>query len=178
MENFLIFIDEIDKIGCGYQGDLLFVFFELFDFEQNSFFFDYYFDVLVDLFRVLFVCIVNMMDMIFRLLLDCMEVIRLSGYVFDEKMVIVERYFVFQVQELVGLKGVDVEFIKDVIEELIKFYCWEVGVCNFKKQIEKVYCKSVLKIVQEFGEEVLFEEEVLMDEGKVVKEELVKEEIE
>lgn len=49
-------------------------------------FFDYYFDVFVDLSKVLFVCIVNVFDMIFGFLFDCMEVVRLFGYIIDEKV--------------------------------------------------------------------------------------------
>ncbi|KAK4181908.1 putative Lon protease mitochondrial precursor [Triangularia setosa] len=170
-ENPLILIDEIDKIGRGYQGDPSSALLELLDPEQNSSFLDHYLDVPVDLSRVLFVCTANMTDTIPRPLLDRMEVIRLSGYVSDEKMAIAERYLAPQAQELAGLKGVDVELTKDAIEELIKSYCREAGVRNLKKQIEKVYRKSALKIVQELGEEVLPESEALTDEGKVAKEE-------
>ncbi|CAP70334.1 uncharacterized protein PODANS_3_4170 [Podospora anserina S mat+] len=177
-ENPLILIDEIDKIGRGYQGDPSSALLELLDPEQNSSFLDHYLDVPVDLSRVLFVCTANMTDTIPRPLLDRMEVIRLSGYVSDEKMAIAERYLAPQAQELAGLKGVDVELTKDAIEELIKSYCREAGVRNLKKQIEKVYRKSALKIVQELGEEVLPEEEALTDEGKVAKEESAKEETE
>lgn len=67
MENFLIFIDEVDKIGWGYQGDFLLVLLELLDLEQNVNFLDYYLDVFVDLFKVLFICMVNVMDIILEL---------------------------------------------------------------------------------------------------------------
>ncbi|KAK4204097.1 putative Lon protease mitochondrial precursor, partial [Triangularia verruculosa] len=174
-ENPLILIDEIDKIGRGYQGDPSSALLELLDPEQNSSFLDHYLDVPVDLSRVLFVCTANMTDTIPRPLLDRMEVIRLSGYVSDEKMAIAERYLAPQAQELAGLKGVDVELKKDAIEELIKSYCREAGVRNLKKHIEKVYRKSAFKIVQELGEDVLPESEALTDEGKVAKEESEKE---
>lgn len=169
-ENPLILIDEIDKIGRGYQGDPSSALLELLDPEQNSSFLDHYMDVPVDLSRVLFVCTANMTDTIPRPLLDRMEVIRLSGYVSDEKMAIAERYLAPQAQELAGLKQVDVELSKAAIEELIKSYCREAGVRNLKKQIEKVYRKSALKIVQDLGEEALPEAEALTDEGKAALE--------
>ncbi|KAH6631684.1 Lon protease C-terminal proteolytic domain-containing protein [Chaetomium tenue] len=165
-ENPLILIDEIDKIGRGYQGDPSSALLELLDPEQNSSFLDHYMDVPVDLSKVLFVCTANMTDTIPRPLLDRMEVIRLSGYVSDEKMAIAERYLAPQAQELAGLKKVDVQLDKAAIEELIKSYCREAGVRNLKKQIEKVYRKSALKIVQDLGEEALPEAEALTDEGK------------
>ncbi|SPQ23692.1 b69d3d16-0192-4aa5-841e-f8306b00f70e [Thermothielavioides terrestris] len=174
-ENPLILIDEIDKIGRGYQGDPSSALLELLDPEQNSSFLDHYMDVPVDLSRVLFVCTANMTDTIPRPLLDRMEVIRLSGYVSDEKMAIAERYLAPQAQELAGLKDANVQLTKTAIEELIKSYCREAGVRNLKKQIEKVYRKSALKIVQDLGEEALPEAKALTDEGKAALEESEKE---
>lgn len=165
-ENPLILIDEIDKIGKGYQGDPSSALLELLDPEQNNSFLDHYMDVPVDLSKVLFVCTANMTDTIPRPLLDRMEVIRLSGYVSDEKMAIAERYLAPAAKELAGLKDADVQLTEAAIEELIKSYCRESGVRNLKKQIEKVYRKSALKIVQDLGEDVLPESEALTDEGK------------
>jgi Lon-like ATP-dependent protease len=169
-ENPLILIDEIDKIGRGHQGDPSSALLELLDPEQNSSFLDHYMDVPVDLSTVLFVCTANMTDTIPRPLLDRMEVIRLSGYVSDEKMAIAERYLAPQAQELAGLKQVDVELTKAAIEELIKSYCREAGVRNLKKQIEKIYRKSALKIVQDMGEEATPEAKAATEEGKAAAE--------
>jgi Lon-like ATP-dependent protease len=175
-ENPLILIDEIDKIGRGHQGDPASALLELLDPEQNNSFLDHYLDVPVDLSKVLFVCTANMTDTIPRPLLDRMEMIELSGYVADEKMAIAERYLGPAAKELSGLKDVDVNLSKEAIEELIKSYCRESGVRNLKKQIEKVYRKSALKIVQDLGESVLPEEEALTDEGKAAIEESRKDE--
>lgn len=175
-ENPLILIDEIDKIGRGHQGDPASALLELLDPEQNNSFLDHYLDVPVDLSKVLFVCTANMTDTIPRPLLDRMEMIELSGYVADEKMAIAERYLGPAAKELAGLKDVDVDLSKEAIEELIKSYCRESGVRNLKKQIEKVYRKSALKIVQDLGESVFPEEEALTDEGKAALEESKKDE--
>ena len=170
-ENPLILIDEVDKIGRGHQGDPSSALLELLDPEQNNSFLDHYMDVPVDLSKVLFVCTANITDTIPRPLLDRMEVIELSGYVADEKMAIAERYLSPQAKELNGLKGVDVNLKEDAIEELINKYCRESGVRNLKKQIEKIYRKSALKIIQDLGEEVLSEEDALTEEGKAAQEE-------
>ena len=169
-ENPLILIDEIDKVGRGHQGDPASALLELLDPEQNNSFLDHYLDVPVDLSKVLFVCTANMTDTIPRPLLDRMELIELSGYVADEKMAIAERYLGPAAKDLAGLKDVDVNLSQEAIEELIKSYCRESGVRNLKKQIEKVYRKSALKIVQDLGESVLPEEEALTDEGKAALE--------
>lgn len=175
-ENPLILIDEVDKIGRGHQGDPSSALLELLDPEQNSSFLDHYMDVPVDLSKVLFVCTANMTETIPRPLLDRMEMIQLSGYVADEKMAIADRYLAPQAKELSGLKDVDVTLEKEAITELINKYCRESGVRNLKKQIEKVYRKAALKIIQDLGEDVLSEEKALTEEGKAAAEESKKDE--
>ncbi|TGZ81362.1 ATP-dependent protease La [Ascodesmis nigricans] len=179
-ENPLVLIDEVDKIGRGHQGDPASALLELLDPEQNNSFLDHYMDVPVDLSKVLFVCTANMTDTIPRPLLDRMEMIELSGYVADEKMAIAEKYLAPQAKEMSGLKNVAVQLRQDAIEELIKSYCRESGVRNLKKQIEKVYRKAALKIVQELGEEGLPEAKAITEEGKIAQEvsEKIAEEIE
>ena len=175
-ENPLILIDEVDKIGRGHQGDPSSALLELLDPEQNNSFLDHYMDVPVDLSKVLFVCTANMTDTIPRPLLDRMELIQLSGYVADEKMAIADRFLAPAAKELSGLKDVDVNVGKDAIEELINKYCRESGVRNLKKQIEKVYRKSALNIIQDLGEEVFAEDKGLTEEGKAAQNESSKDE--
>ena len=170
-ENPLILIDEVDKIGRGHQGDPSSALLELLDPEQNNSFLDHYMDVPVDLSKTLFVCTANMTDTIPRPLLDRMEVIELSGYVADEKKAIADRYLAPQAKEMSGLKSVDVSLDESAIEELINRYCRESGVRNLKKQIEKVYRKSALRIIQDLGEEVFPESAAITTEGKAALEE-------
>jgi Lon-like ATP-dependent protease len=170
-ENPLVLIDEVDKIGRGHHGDPSSALLELLDPEQNNSFLDHYLDVPVDLSKVLFVCTANMTDTIPRPLLDRMEMIELSGYVADEKMAIAERYLAPAAKKLSGLENVDVILEKEGIAELINKYCRESGVRNLKKQIEKVYRKSALKIIQDIGEEALPESAALTTEGKAALEE-------
>ena len=168
-QNPLILIDEVDKVGSSYRGNPSSALLELLDPEQNHSFLDHYMDVPVDLSKVLFVCTANTTDTIPRPLLDRMELIELSGYVADEKMAIAERFLAPAAKELSGLKDVDVALDKDAIDELINKYCRESGVRNLKKQIEKVYRKSALNIIQDLGEDIFSEDKGLTEEGKAAQ---------
>ncbi|KAG7339533.1 lon protease [Nitzschia inconspicua] len=92
--NPVVLIDEIDKLGYGYQGDPASALLEVLDPSQNSSFMDHYLDEPVDISKVLFMCTANELERIPEPLLDRMEVIRLSGYDFPEKVAIGEQYLV------------------------------------------------------------------------------------
>lgn len=136
-ENPLILIDEVDKIGRGYQGDPSAALLELLDPEQNQNFLDHYLDVNIDLSKILFICTANVLDTIPEPLRDRMELIQVSGYVAEEKVAIAERYLIPQAEKDCGIKE-QVQIQKDAINTLIKSYCRESGVRNLQKHIEKV----------------------------------------
>ena len=92
VSNPLVLIDEIDKLGKGYQGDPASALLELLDPAQNGAFTDHYLDVPIDLSKVLFVCTANSLDTIPGPLLDRLEVLELSGYDYPEKIAITKRY--------------------------------------------------------------------------------------
>ncbi|KAM7388809.1 hypothetical protein PAMP_024956 [Pampus punctatissimus] len=146
-ENPLVLIDEVDKMGRGYQGDPSSALLELLDPEQNANFLDHYLDVPVDLSKVLFICTANVVDTIPEPLRDRMEMINVSGYVAQEKLAIAERYLVPQLRSLCGLSEEKASISSEALSLLIRQYCRESGVRNLQKQVEKVFRKVAFSIV-------------------------------
>lgn len=152
-ENPLVLIDEVDKMGRGYQGDPSSALLELLDPEQNANFLDHYLDVPVDLSKILFICTANVIDTIPEPLRDRMEMINVSGYVAQEKLAIAEQYLVPQLRSQCGLTEEKVSISPDALSLLIRQYCRESGVRNLQKQIEKVFRKVAFSIVS--GEQTM-----------------------
>ncbi|HTY63219.1 MAG TPA: endopeptidase La [Acidobacteriota bacterium] len=146
--NPLIMLDEIDKIGASYQGDPASALLEVLDPEQNSNFRDHYLDVPFDLSHVLFVATGNQLDTIPRALLDRMEVIRLSGYISEEKQEIARRYLIPKTIKSHGLKDGQVSIRNDALSLLIENYARESGVRNLENLIKKISRKAVMEIVR------------------------------
>ncbi|XP_030370970.1 lon protease homolog, mitochondrial isoform X2 [Scaptodrosophila lebanonensis] len=152
-ENPLVLIDEVDKIGKGYQGDPSSALLELLDPEQNANFLDHYLDVPVDLSRVLFICTANVIDTIPEPLRDRMELIEMSGYVAEEKVAISRQYLIPQAMNDCGLKETQISITEDALNMLIRSYCRESGVRNLQKHIEKVIRKVAFRLVKKEGEQ-------------------------
>ena len=115
--NAVCLIDEIDKLGTGYRGDPASALLEVLDPSQNSTFRDHFIDVPVDISKVLFICTANEIDRIPGPLLDRMEVIRLSGYDFPEKVTIAEQYLVPKSMRDSGLMVDPAAFVRKEEEE-------------------------------------------------------------
>nr|CAB3263468.1 lon protease homolog, mitochondrial [Phallusia mammillata] len=165
-ENPLVLIDEVDKIGKGYQGDPSSALLELLDPEQNHNFLDHYLDVTVDLSKVLFICTANVLDTIPDALKDRMEMIQVSGYVAQEKMAIARKYLIPQAQEQSGIKDDKAYIEEEALDSLIKSYCRESGVRSLLQHIEKVHRKAAYKIVsspQEGDQRIVVNESNLED---------------
>ncbi len=133
--NPVIMLDEIDKIGASFQGDPASALLEVLDPEQNSGFRDHYLDVPFDLSKVLFIATANVPDTIPGPLLDRMEVIRLSGYIQQEKLAIGKRHLIPKLLPRHGLTDKDVQFTDRALRAVINGYAREAGVRAFEKAI-------------------------------------------
>lgn len=146
-ENPVIMLDEIDKIGASYQGDPAAALLEVLDPEQNNEFLDHYLDLRFDLSKVLFVCTANQLDTIPGPLLDRMEVIRLSGYITDEKLAIAKHHLWPRQLERSGVKESKLKISDSALCQIIEGYAREAGVRNLEKQLGRVVRKAAMKLV-------------------------------
>lgn len=151
--NPVIVLDEIDKLGRGYQGDPSSALLEVLDPSQNHEFLDHYLDVPVDLSQVLFICTANAMDTIPGPLKDRMEVITVSGYTAEDKVNIAERHLLPTAREEHGIPEGAVTLSNSALRTLINKYCREPGVRNLQKQVEKLLRKCAYKITTEVEDE-------------------------
>ena len=147
--NPVIMLDEIDKIGVSYHGDPASALLEALDPEQNGAFLDHYLDVRCDLSHVLFIVTANVLDTIPEPLKDRMELLRLPGYILDEKMEIAKRYLIPRNQAQMGIKPEEVEFTSPAMYEMINSYAREAGVRSLENIIKKTLRKIAVTIVQE-----------------------------
>lgn len=145
--NPVIMLDEVDKIGASYQGDPASALLEVLDPEQNSDFMDHFMDVRFDLSKTLFICTANQLDTIPAPLLDRMEVIRLSGYITEEKLQIARRHLWPQLLTESGLNKKQVQITHAALRQVIEGYAREAGVRNLKKQLAKLIRKVAVKLV-------------------------------
>ncbi len=145
--NPVIMLDEIDKIGNSYQGDPASALLEVLDPEQNKDFLDHYLDTRLDLSKVLFICTANQLDSIPKPLLDRMEVIRLSGYITEEKIRIAKRHLWPSLLKSAGLTSKILEITPPAIHHIIEGYAREAGVRNLKKLLERIIRKQAVKLV-------------------------------
>lgn len=142
-------IDEIDKMGVSFQGDPSSALLEVLDPEQNVAFRDHYLDLPFDISHILFITTANTLDTIPRPLLDRMEVIRLSGYIDQEKIEIAKKYLIPKTLQSAGLKKRDVRYSEKTLAAIATGYAREAGMRNFEKALEKIHRKVAKKIVLE-----------------------------
>ena len=143
--NCLLLLDEIDKVGADYRGDPSSALLEVLDGEQNKTFRDNYLEVPFDLSKVLFITTANTTSTIPAALLDRMEVIELSSYTDEEKLMIAKQHLLPKELKKVGLKKGQVTVYDNAWREIIDGYTRESGVRNLQREIAALCRKAALK---------------------------------
>ena len=145
-------LDEIDKVGQDFRGDPSSALLEVLDPEQNANFRDNYLEVAFDLSKVFFITTANMLDTIPPPLRDRMEIVSLSGYTAEEKVIIAKRYLVPRQLEENGLKKGQLVISDEMLKKIILSYTREAGVRTLEREI-RTLCR---KVARNLGEETKY----------------------
>ncbi|SDM23166.1 ATP dependent PIM1 peptidase. Serine peptidase. MEROPS family S16 [Modicisalibacter muralis] len=148
VENPVIMLDEIDKMGQSFQGDPASALLEVLDPEQNVDFLDHYLDVRLDLSKVLFVCTANQLDTIPPALLDRMEQIRLSGYIAEEKVAIAKHHLWPKLLKRNQMPKKRINLTEAALRQVIEGYAREAGVRQLEKQLHRIVRKAAVKLLE------------------------------
>jgi ATP-dependent Lon protease len=152
VNNPLLMLDEVDKLGRDFRGDPSAALMEILDPAQNKEFRDNYLNLPFDLSRVFFITTANTLDGIPRPLLDRMEVLELSGYSDMEKREIARRYLIPRQLREAGLKPGQLELSDDTLRILIRRYTREAGVRELERVIGRLARKRGRQVLEAEGE--------------------------
>jgi ATP-dependent Lon protease len=148
VNNPVMMLDEIDKLGADYRGDPAAALLEILDPQQNNTFRDHYMDLPFDLSKVFFIATANQLGPIPAPLRDRMEIISLAGYSDHEKLHIAKQYLVPRQVVDNGLTVDQFSLTDAAIELMATRYTREAGVRQLERTVGSVVRKVALKIAQ------------------------------
>ncbi len=141
----VVLLDEVDKLGKGWQGDPAAALLEILDPEQNHAFVDHYLEVPFDLSKVLFIATANDISQVPDPLRDRMEVLDIAGYTREEKVVIARNHLLDKLAENTGVPLTDVVIPDEVIREVIAGWTREAGVRQLQRALGRIFRAAAVK---------------------------------
>ena len=146
--NPVFLLDEVDKLKKDYKGDPASTLLDILDVSQNKRFVDNYIDEEIDLSKILFILTANDISNIPPALLDRLEIIDLTGYTDNEKLLISENYIIPSALKKHGLKNTIIKFETDAIKKIINEYTNESGVRELERDINKIIRKVITEHIK------------------------------
>src|SRR5215204_4981865 len=154
VNNPVLMLDEIDKMGNDYRGDPAAALLEILDPAQNNTFRDHYLDLPFDLSKTFFIATANQLGPIPIPLRDRMEIIQLAGYSDQEKLNIAKEYLTPRQIKENGLSADQLEITDDAINLLTARYTREAGVRQLERTVGNLARKVALRVAQGQNEKV------------------------
>lgn len=154
VNNPVMMLDEIDKLGNDFRGDPASALLEILDPAQNNTFRDNYLDLPFDLSKVFFIATANQLQPIPMPLRDRMEIIQLAGYSDREKLNIAKQYLVPRQIKENGLTEEQLEITDDALNLLTSRYTREAGVRQLERTVGNLARKVALKVAQGLTDKV------------------------
>lgn len=154
VNNPVMMLDEVDKLGNDFRGDPASALLEILDPAQNNTFRDNYIDLPFDLSKVFFIATANQLGPIAMPLRDRMEIIQLAGYSDREKLNIAKQYLIPRQIKENGLSDEQLLITDDAINFLTARYTREAGVRQLERTVGNLARKVALKVAQGLTEKV------------------------
>ena len=150
VRNPVILLDEIDKTSGAesLRFDFMAVLLEILDPAQNNAFRDQYLDYPLDLSDVMFVCSANYTNTISAALMDRLEVIKMSAYTDQEKIMIAKNYVFPKIIKNIGIKPEELTLDETLWPNVVRPFGFDAGIRTLQRTLEGVARKVARELVE------------------------------
>jgi ATP-dependent Lon protease len=147
-KNPILLLDEVDKLGLGWQGSPEAALLEVLDPEQNRTFTDHYLETPFDLSEVLFICTANDLSGMSPPLRDRLEIIELSGYTLDEKVHIAKSHLLPKQLGAHAIPEGALTIDDSALAAIVRDYTREAGVRQLNREITRLCRAMALEVAR------------------------------
>ncbi len=144
----VVVLDEIDKLGNSWMGSPDAALLELLDPEQNDSFTDHYVELPFDLSKVVFICTANDLSKISGPLRDRLEIIEVTGYTPDEKVAIAQSHLLPRRRDSHGLSEDALSVSDEAVRLIATAYTREAGVRQLDRKLTKLCRAATLALAR------------------------------